>query len=87
MAPLPAIRTSRLRLRAFTPADAGDLHAYLSEQSIYRFEPGAPIDRAEALRLATEMAASPDFWAVELRAERKVIGQVYFKQTEPHLHT
>ena len=28
------------------------------------------------------MAASPDFWAVELRGAWKVIGQLYLKQSE-----
>ena len=32
------------------------------------------------------MAASPDFWAVELRSTGKLIGQLYLKQIEPAEH-
>jgi RimJ/RimL family protein N-acetyltransferase len=32
------------------------------------------------------MAASSDFWAVELRSADKVIGQIYLKQIEPLEH-
>ncbi len=35
---------------------------------------------------AAELAASPDFWAVELNATGKVIGQLYLKQIEPLEH-
>ncbi len=56
------ILTARLLLRAFAPANADDLHAYLSEPGIYQFEPGEPIDLAQARQMAQELAASPDFW-------------------------
>ena len=78
------IATPRLVVRAFRPDDADDLYEYLLLDDIYRFEPGAPIDREQAQKRAIEMAASPGFWAVELLAEHKVIGQVYFEQIEPH---
>lgn len=82
------ILASRLLLRAFAPADAEDLHAYLSEPGIYQFEPGEPIDLAQARQMAQELAASPDFWAVELQETHRVIGQIYFKHIEPqHLMT
>lgn len=35
-APLPTLETPRLRLRAFTPADAGALHAHLQDERIAR---------------------------------------------------
>jgi len=82
------IFTPRLILRPFTPADADDLHAYLCEPDIYRFEPGEPIDLAQARKMAQELAASADFWAVELQETHRVIGQIYFKHIEPqHLMT
>ena len=56
--PVPAtssvIDTARLRIRPFRPGDADDLHAYLSLAEVYRFEPGEPVDRAGAQRLAEE---------------------------------
>lgn len=75
--------TERLILRAFRAEDAGDLFDYLSNPQTYRFEPGEPIDRDEAVHPARDMAISPDFWAVELKARGKVIGQIYLKQIEP----
>ena len=88
MNPIQPITTARLVLRAFRPADAEDLYAYLEDERVYQFEPGEPIDREQAQKTALEFSGSPNFRAVELQAERKVIGQVYFKQTEPaHLRT
>ena len=77
------IETSRLVVRAFRPEDAADLYEYLSQEEVYRFEPGEPVDREKAQKLAIEMTASSGFWAVELKAEHKVIGQIYFEQVEP----
>ena len=82
------IFSSRLILRAFRPTDSGDLHAYLSNPRIYQFEPGEPISLEQAGTMAEQLAASPDFWAVELQETGKIIGQIYFKQTDPlHLQT
>ena len=82
----PYLATNRLTIRRFRPADADDLHEYLSDPQVYRFEPGEPLDRALASQRAVDMAASPDFWAVELRGAGKVIGQLYLKQIEPSEH-
>ena len=86
MTETPYLTTSRLTIRRFRPADANDLHEYLSDPQVYRFEPGEPLDRAQASQRAADMAASPDFWAVELRGAGKVIGQLYLKQIEPAEH-
>ena len=80
------LHTPRLTLRRFHPADAADLYEYLADPRTYRFEPGEPLDRAQASQRAAEMAASPAFWAVELNAAGKVIGQLYLKQIEPLEH-
>lgn len=83
-----SIPTPRLMLRAFRPEDAGDLYAYLSRPDVYRFEPGEPFDFTQAVQRAQEFSTSPDFWAVELQVEEKVIGQIYFSRIEPqHLLT
>jgi RimJ/RimL family protein N-acetyltransferase len=77
------LATERLLLREFRAEDAGDLFDYLSDPQTYRFEPGEPIDRSQAANQAAGMAASPDFWAVELKTSAKMIGQIYLKQIEP----
>jgi RimJ/RimL family protein N-acetyltransferase len=78
-----SIATEHLNVRAFRPEDGDDLYAYLSRPEVYRFEPGEPLDHQQAGKRAQDFSNSPDFWAVELRAEGKVIGQVYFSQVEP----
>ncbi len=77
------LATARLRLRAFWPEDAEALYEYLSDPAIYRFEPGEPLDRSQAAQRAQVLATAPDFWAVELLAENKVIGQLYFSPVGP----
>ena len=78
------IATPRLVVRTFKSEDADDLYEYLSNNEVYRFEPGEPVDRQQAREMAIELSTSPNFWAVELQVEHKVIGQIYFKQVEPH---
>jgi [ribosomal protein S5]-alanine N-acetyltransferase len=88
MIPKQPIQTPRLLVRAFQPDDYQDLYEYLSDERVYRFEPGKPVNWEGARKLAANMSTSPNFWAVELLAEHKVIGQVYFEHSEPkHLMT
>ena len=86
MTQTPCLETGRLTIRRFRPADADDLYEYLSDPLTFRFERGEPVDREQASQRAADMAASPDFWAVELRGAGKVIGQLYLKQIEPAEH-
>lgn len=82
------IPTPRLLIRSFTSQDAQDLFEYLSDPGIYDFEPGEPIDLKQAFSYAADMANNEHFWAVELKSEKKVIGQLYFCHQEPkHLLT
>lgn len=77
------INTSRLLIRQFQAHDYLDLFAYLSNPSVYRFEPGEPISLARAKELTLERALHSDFWAVVLRNTQKMVGHLYFKQIEP----
>ncbi len=77
------LTTDRLAIRRFRPADAADLFEYLSDPRVYRFEPGEPIDRVLVAQRARYMAAASVFWAIELAAAGKVIGQLSFRQIEP----
>jgi RimJ/RimL family protein N-acetyltransferase len=82
------IQTERLTIRRFEEIDAVDLYEYLSDPKIYQYEPGEPVSLEQARNYAIDMANNPNFWAVELRNEHKVIGQLYFSQQEPkHLLT
>jgi ribosomal-protein-alanine N-acetyltransferase len=77
------IETHRLIVRPFRPDDGQDLFAYLSLPEIYEFEPGEPIDSGQARALAEDRSRGCAFWAVELRAEGRVIGHLYFQPIEP----
>ena len=83
-----SIRTQRLYIRRFAANDAQHLYDYLSDPQVYKYEPGEPISLEQARNYASDMANNPNFWAVELKSEQKVIGQLYFRQQEPaHLQT
>ena len=82
------LQTKRLIIRPFLSQDAQDLYEYLSDPQIYRYEPGEPINLEQAKIYAAEMAKNDHLWAVVLKSEKKVIGQLYFSQQEPeHLMT
>lgn len=78
------ISTKRLMIRRFAANDAVDLHEYLSNPAVYRYEPREPINFDRAMHLCQERAATTDFWAMELADSGKMIGHIYFKQIEPH---
>jgi len=77
------IETERLLVREFRVADARDLYEYLSDETTYRFEPGRPIGQNEALALAEERSKGSSFLAVELKAEGRMIGHLYWSREEP----
>lgn len=77
------ITTSRLLIRQFQEQDYPSLFEYLSNPSIYRFEPGEPISLEKAKELALERAQGNDFWAVIRKDDQKLVGHLYFSQIEP----
>jgi ribosomal-protein-alanine N-acetyltransferase len=77
------INTSRLLIRRFQEYDYQSLFEYLSNPSIYRFEPGEPISLEKAKELTSERAQGNDFWAVILKGDQKMVGHLYFKQIQP----
>lgn len=81
-----SLNTPRLLLRRLRLDDAADLYEYLSDPQTYRFEPGEPLERAQADERAADLAASPHFWAVVLRSTGKMIGQLYLAQITPLEH-
>jgi RimJ/RimL family protein N-acetyltransferase len=77
------LNTERLIIRKFTVYDANDLFEYLSLPDTYIFEPGNPVAKEDAYNLCAERAESNSFFAVELRGANKMIGHLYFAQSEP----
>jgi ribosomal-protein-alanine N-acetyltransferase len=80
---LMEIETHRLIVRPFRPDDWQGLFAYLSLPETYVFEPGEPIDAEQARALAEDRPRGSGFWAVELRAEQRMVGHLSFQQIEP----
>ncbi len=77
------IQTERLIVRPFRPDDWRDLLEYLSLPETYAFEPGEPIDAETARAMADARSRGVAFFAVELRAEGRMVGHLYFQPTEP----
>jgi len=77
------IETKRLTIRPFQPQDGAALYAYLSNPSVYLFEPGEPISLERAMELAAERALGTNFWAVVVKNTHELVGHLYFHQIEP----
>jgi RimJ/RimL family protein N-acetyltransferase len=76
-------QTDHLIVRPFRPDGWRPLFDYLSLPEIYAFEPGEPIDAAQARAMAVERSKGRAFWAVELRTNQQMIGHLYFQPVEP----
>jgi RimJ/RimL family protein N-acetyltransferase len=80
------LRTPRLAIRAITPADVDDLHAFQGDPEVCRYLPFAPRTRAEVVEKvakfsrALTLAGDGDFWqlAIERAGAPGVIGDLYF---------
>ena len=77
------ITTPRLLIRPFQEKDYPDLHAYLSDPAVYRFEPGAPVSLEEAREMAIQREHDNHYWAVVLQSTNTLVGHLYFAQTGP----
>ena len=76
------IQTARLTLRRFTATDWRDLHEYLSDPEVVRYEPYGVLSEAECRSEAVRRAADAAFWAVCLTADGKLIGNVFLARGE-----
>ena len=72
------IVTERLILRSFLPTDWQDLYDYLSDEQVVRHTPYEVFTRQEARRCARERADDPRYYAVVLKKENKLIGDLFF---------
>jgi len=77
------METERLTIRPFSPNDGQDLYEYLADPKVITFEPYEVYTKEEAVKEAARRAADESFWAVCLKTENKLIGNLYFKQQEP----
>ena len=86
---LPELETSRLRLRKLRLRDAADIFSYSSDEQVARYvlwEPQKHLREARAYirdmrRLYRQ--GRPSSWAIELKAEKKVIGTIGYMWYSP----
>lgn len=74
--------TKRLILRSFTESDGNDLHEYLSDPNVVKFEPYQPLTLAECHQEAERRSHDGAFIAVCLKESGKLIGNIYFDRRE-----
>lgn len=79
------MNTKRLIIRQFKPDDWKDLYEYLSNSEVVLYEPYDIYNKEDCIKEAEWRAQdeSHRFWAVCLRDSNKLIGHVYFAQSEP----
>ena len=71
------LETERLILRRYRESDLQDLFEYLSDPEVVRFEPYKPKTLEECREDLAWRVSTEEMTAVELKAEGKLIGNVY----------
>ncbi len=74
------IETSRLSIRRFKEGDGEDLFEYLSDPQVVAFEPYDPYTREQAIEEAKNRSGMECFYAVCLKDNGKVIGNIYLNK-------
>jgi RimJ/RimL family protein N-acetyltransferase len=77
------METERLIIRRFQKDDWKDLFEYLSQEAVVRYEPYDVYDEKSSIEEAVYRSKSDSFFAVCLKENNKLIGNVYFQQQEP----
>lgn len=69
--------TERLILRRYRESDLMDLHEYLSNPNVVKYEPYRPMTLEETRENLQWRISTDEMIAVELKATHKMIGNVY----------
>jgi [ribosomal protein S5]-alanine N-acetyltransferase len=77
------LETDRLILRRFSSEDWKDLYEYLSQEVVVKYEPYDILNEDECKQVAVNRSQNDAFWAVCLKTNNKLIGNIYFQQQEP----
>lgn len=77
------IETSRLIIRRFQSNDWKDLYDYLSDENVVKFEPYGVYSEDDSKQAAINRSGNTAFWAVCLKENGKLIGNIYFEQEQP----
>ncbi|MHC5248076.1 GNAT family N-acetyltransferase [Enterococcus sp. LJL90] len=81
------MQTKRLMIRKFRTSDADDLYEYLAGPQVVEFEPYLPFSYQAAQETAAQRSLDENFWAVCLKANQKMIGNLYLAETEAQIFT
>jgi hypothetical protein len=60
--------------------DYKSLFEYLSNPTIYRYEPGEPLTMEDAKELAKKRSQNNDYWAVILKSTNGLIGHLFLNK-------
>lgn len=77
------LETDRLIIRRFCIDDWKDLYEYLSQEAVVKYEPYDVYSEDECKAEAVNRSKNNAFWAVCLKENNKMIGNIYFEQQEP----
>jgi RimJ/RimL family protein N-acetyltransferase len=76
------LKTERLILRRFTQEDYLDLFEYLSDKAVVEFEPYEVYTKDQAIKEAIIRSENESFYAVCLKENNKLIGNIYLNKGE-----
>ncbi|MBB6714868.1 GNAT family N-acetyltransferase [Clostridium gasigenes] len=77
------LETERLIIRRFSAEDWKALYEYLSQKSVVKYEPYDVYNEDASKQEAIYRSQNDAFWAVCLKENNKLIGNVYFQQQGP----
>ena len=77
------METERLIIRKFKIDDWEDLYEYLSQEMVVKYEPYDIRTQDESKQEAIKRSQQDVFWAVCLKENNKLIGNLYFEQQDP----
>lgn len=77
------LETDRLILRKFKSDDWKDLYEYLSLEDVVKYEPYEVFTEEACKEEAVCRSQNDSFWAVCLKENNKLIGNLYFQQEDP----
>ena len=76
------LETDRLILRRYYKKDLQDLYEYLSDEEVVKYEPYKAMDMKEVEENLDWRISTDEMIAVVLKADNKMIGNVYFWKDE-----
>ncbi|WP_066499602.1 GNAT family N-acetyltransferase [Abyssisolibacter fermentans] len=77
------LETDRLIIRKFCYDDWRDLYEYLCQETVVKYEPYNVYSMEECKEEAVYRSQNDAFFAVCLKENNKLIGNVYFQQQQP----